>query len=607
MKTKIFTIVLALSVGMLLFSCKKGGFLDSQVEVLSEENVFADSTMTFNFLNNIYWNTGLDIHPYRNTIGGFSGAGPGTSDWNDAFETLSSNATSGFSGQDAFLKGTSTSSNHPLLAMWTLMYKKIRAANKFIANVPNSPISAPRKKVLTAEARFLRAFYYQMLVRYYGGVQLVGNDVSDDFPTYDYKRDTYKDCVDYIAAEYDKAAVDLPDATTIEAINYGRATSGACKAYKARLLVTAASTLFNGSPAASDAAIRPLICYSANYDATLWQKAADACKAVMDLPEYALIVDNATKAGDGFFKLFTSGRKTSEYIFVYNLALAAASASDTNGGLERPFFPWSITARGTGSTTSMNPSQNVVDAFGMANGKLISDASSGYNVLDPYKNRDPRFYNSIIYNQATMTSRSTTALTTINIYTDASNNPVGDGIQPYHTKTGYYTRKMCNDRLPFASLTVARALPMMRLAEMVLGYAEALNELGRIEEAVTEVNKIRNRGGITAGSDNRYGIPAGVTQDQLRTLIRNEYRVEFYGEGHWYYDTRRWKTAENTEKGNLLLAKGKQNPAGSTYPFAYTYENVLSMNFIAPAMYFVPIPLSEVLKSKGLLVQNPGW
>lgn len=608
MKSKILAIAVVASASLLVVSCKKGGSLDPKVEPLTEEKVFADSAMTFNFLNNIYWNTGLDIHPYRNTIGGASGTGPGSSDWNDAFETLSTNAASGYSGQDVFLKGTSNSSSHPLLAMWSLLYRKVRAANKFMANVPKSPISAGRKKTLVAEARFLRAFYYQMLIRFYGGVQLVGDDVSDEFPTYDYKRNSYKECVDYVAAEYDKAATDLPSATALEAINYGRATSGACKALKARLLLTAASPLFNGSPATTDANLLPLICYSANYDAALWQKAADACKAVLDLPDYALVVDNATQPGYGFWKMFTAGRKNTEFIFAYNIALGAASSGsfvENNGNLERAWFPRSIS--NNGGQTYMNPSQNVAEAFGMANGKLIAESGSGFNALDPYKNRDPRFYYSIIYNQATMTSKTTTAQVAINIYSDAAGNRVGDGIESYYTKTGYYTRKMCNDRIPYNSLTVDRSLPIIRLAEMVLGYAEALNELGQTEAAVTELIKIRSRGGVAAGADNRYGIPAGISKDNLRTLIRNEYRVEFYGEGHWFYDTRRWKTAEQTENEALKLIRATQNPAGSTYPFKYQVENRIVTRFLAPAMYFVPIPLSEILKSKDKLLQNPGW
>lgn len=606
MKSKILAIALAVSGTLLVISCKKGGSLDPKVEPLTEEKVFADSAMTFNFLNNIYYNTGLDIHPYRNTIGGATGGGPGSSDWNDSFETLSSNAASGYSGQNVFLSGTANSNSHPLLAMWALLYKKVRAANKFMANVPKSPISAARKKTMIAEARFLRAFYYQMLIRFYGGVQLMGDEVSDDFPTYDYKRNTYKECVDYVASEYDKAAADLPSALTLEAINYGRATSGACKAFKARLLLTAASPLFNGSPASTNASVLPLICYSANYDASLWQKAADACKAVIDLPDYALVVDNATQPGNGFWKLFTSGRKNSEFIFAYNIALGSAtSQSATAGNLERAWFPRSNS--NATDLTYMNPSQNLVEAFGMANGKMISESGSGFNALDPYKNRDPRFYNSIIYNQATMTSKTTTALATINIYSNAAGTRVGDGIEAYYTKTGYYTRKMCNDRIPYNSLTVDRSLPVIRLAEMIMGYAEALNELGQTEAAVVELNKIRSRGGVTAGADNRYGIPAGISKDNLRTLIRNEYRVEFYGEGHWFYDTRRWKTAEQTETGALQLMRATQNATGSPYPFKYEVQNVFTTKFIAPAMYFVPIPLAEILKSKDLLVQNPGW
>lgn len=583
----------AIAMTVMFASCKKGGVLDPKTEPLSEDKVFADSTLTNNFLNSIYATTGMDIVFQRNDLVSNGGA----SDNNGNLDDLSTNNRSGYDGQNAFLKGTSSPSSGPFLATYAAYYKKIRATNKFMNNLPASPLSAAKKKRLNAEAKFLRAFYYQALVRLYGGVQLMGNDASDDFPTYVYKRNTYKECVDYIAAEYDAAALDLPTSLTLDAVDYGRATSGACKALKARLLITAASPLFNGSPVTADAAMRPLVAYSAAYDVSLWKKAADACKAVIDLPEYALVVDNSLPAypGNGFWKMFVNGRKNSEYIFTYNVGKGKA--------LENAWFPRSL---GTVvSATYSNPSENVVKAFGMNNGKAITDPASTYQAANPYVNRDPRFYYSIIYNQAMVSDKNTTVLKPISIYTDrVAGTTTPDGITAYYTRSGYYSRKMCNDRVPFASLSVDRAYPIIRLAEIYLGYAETLNELGQTEQAVTWLNKIRDRAGIFPGGDGRYGIASGIGKDDLRTIIRNEYRVELYQEGHWFYDTRRWRTAEQTESEGVNGTKAYKESNGS---FTYTSFVALPTTFISPQMYFVPIPDSEIRKSKGSLIQNPGW
>ncbi|MGN7989272.1 RagB/SusD family nutrient uptake outer membrane protein [Pedobacter sp. 22226] len=594
MKNRSFIIGMLITI-IAMVSCKKNGLLDPKTEPLSEDKVFADSALTNNFLNNIYAATGMDVVPLRNNLVSNGGA----SDNNGNLDDLSTNNGSGLSGQNVFLTGGSSPSSGPFQATYAAYYQKIRATNKLLNNLPKTPLSSAKKKRLAAEARFLRAFYYQALVRLYGAVQLMGDDASDDFPTYEYKRSTYKQCVDYIAAEYDKAALDLPGSLTLDAVDYGRATSGACKALKARLFITAASPLFNGTPVTATTEQAPLVAYSNTYDVSLWQKAADACKAVIDLPEYALVIDNTLAAypGNGFWKMFTESRKNSEYIYVYNIAKGKT--------LESYWFPRSLGTSPFSGTTLSNPTENIVKAFGMNNGKAITDPSSGYVDTNPYNNRDPRFYYSIIYNQAMVSDKTTTVLKPISIFTDrATGTTSADGITQYYTKTGYYSRKMCNDRLPFSTLNVDRAYPIIRLAEVYLGYAEALNELGQTELAVTWLNKIRDRAGIIPGSDGRYGIPAGITKENLRTIIRNEYRVEFYQEGHWFYDTRRWRTAEQTEKEGVNGTKVYRESNGS---FTYTSFTALTTIFISPQMYFVPIPNAEVLKSKGLLVQNPGW
>ncbi|MBT2562178.1 RagB/SusD family nutrient uptake outer membrane protein [Pedobacter sp. ISL-68] len=588
---KYYYILIAVCCLIALQSCKKGGFLDPKVEPLTEAKVFADSTLTMSFLTDIYAYTGMDIIPDIN-----GGSGLGTII--DSFETMTTNVAAGYSSgpQIPLLTSALTSGNHAFNAYYPAYYKRIRSANIFMKNIPSSTLSAPKKLRVIAEARFLRAWYYFALIRLYGGVQLMGDEVNDDLPNYEYKRDSYKKCIDYIATELDEAAKNLPTSLTLEAADYGRATSGACKALKARVLVTAASPLYNGNPIATDAIIGPLVSYSTTLDQNLWQKAADACKAVLDLPEYALVEDNTIKPGLGFQNMFITSRKNSEYIFAYNVTRGKT--------LELMWFPWSRTTQTV--LTYSNPSENIVKAFGMKDGKPITASSAAlpYSATNPYVNRDPRFDYSIIYNQAVVCNKATTALDKVDIFFNkATNAPSVDGYAALHTRTGYYNRKMCNDSSPFNSLNVDRAYPIIRFAEMVLGYAEALNELGQTENAVSNVIKIRKRAGILAGTDNRYGIPAGISQVDLRALIQNEYRVEFFSEGHWYYDTRRWKTAEVTEAQQVTGTIVTKELNGT---FSYASITVINSAFLK-ANYFAPIPLTEILKGKSLLVQNPGW
>jgi len=137
-----------------------------------------------------------------------------------------------------------------------------------------------------------------------------------------------------------------------------------------------------------------------------------------------------------------------------------------------------------------------------------------------------------------------------------------------------------------------------------MGYAEAMNELnGPTAEVYDIIKAIRRRAGITPGSDGMYGLEPGMSKESMRSIIRNEYEVEFNYEGHWYYDTRRWKTAEVTENvpiQGMMVTKQQDN--------TFTYQAITALNavFLYPKMYFCPLPFDEVNKSSALL-QNPGW
>ncbi|WP_295124918.1 RagB/SusD family nutrient uptake outer membrane protein [uncultured Chitinophaga sp.] len=579
---------LALGGSMLLASCAKKDFLDArQTEALTEDIVFADSAQTLAFLNNAYAFTGQDIIPMRYTF-------IITPTGNDyaSLEDLTTHSVSFYSDPQAtFIQAASTPKNYHSNRYYTTYYAKIRALNQYMKKVGGTPLSPAMQVKTTAEARFLRAFYYAQLVRYYGGVKMVGDTVygiTDDVKVI---RNTFKDCIDYIATECDKAAVDLPNAGEQQPSDYGHITKGMCLALKARMLVHAASPLYNGSPAVDEPGLTPLIAYSASYDANLWKKAADACKAVMDLNQYSLYEDNTTRAGHGFWKVFLL-RKNSEYIYPYMIAAGTA--------LESARFP---VTRSTGGGYS-TPTQNLVEAFGMANGKPITDPSSGYDANNPYNRRDPRFYYSIIHNGATVFYNSTKKMDPVDIYKNAATGVVTyDGLQSYRTRTGYYARKMANDSIA-PGTNQSRVYPIIRYAEILLGYAEALNEFsGATQDVYDQVIAIRKRAGILPGTDNLYGLKNGMTKEEMRAVIRNEREVEFAYEGHWYYDTRRWKTAEVTEN---VPIRGMMVTRQTNGTYTYTSQTVINAVFSKPKMYFSPFSEDEVNKSS-TLIQNPGW
>ncbi len=182
-----------------------------------------------------------------------------------------------------------------------------------------------------------------------------------------------------------------------------------------------------------------------------------------------------------------------------------------------------------------------------------------------------------------------------------------DAFTAANQSTGYYYRKMCNVNIANNGGTnTNRGWPLIRPAEIILNYAEALNELGRTEEAVQQIIKIRTRAGIDAGTNSRYGIPVGISQAAARELICNERRIELACEDHRWDDIRRWKIAMVTN--NAFNKRMDPTRGGTTTPLVFNYQIVESTrrhNF-RPEMYRMPIPDGEIRKVPKL-VQNPGW
>ncbi|MEA5427610.1 RagB/SusD family nutrient uptake outer membrane protein [Arcicella lustrica] len=445
--------------------------------------------------------------------------------------------------------------------IWGRSYRGIRDVNYALSNLDKVPMSATQKNRLKGELKFLRAFRYQDLIRNYGGVVLMKDKVmelGEDLANADiYTKSSIKDCIDYVVAELDEASTLLPRDNGNN-WQLGRATKGAALALKARLLLYAASPLYN----------------SGN-----WQAAAKAAKDVMDMGKYSLYTN-------GYDKLFLTAENNSEIIFerlytqgARHVCLEISNAPNSYGG-------WGGNV----------PLQNMVDAYEMNNGKPITEPTSGYNSQDPYTNRDPRFYMTILYNNASYRTN------TVQSYLPGGKDSK-DGPSNWNTsKTGYYLKKFMNDNLPIDNpWDIAGTQPWIyfRYAEILLNYAEAQNEaVGPDQSVYDAVNAIRKRPSV-----NMPALQTGLTQAQMRDVIRRERQVELAFEEHRYYDVRRWKIANVTENVPAYGIEVVRN--GNT--LTYNKKEALTGRRFEEKHYFLPIPRAEIQASNGKLTQTSGY
>lgn len=591
MLKRCFPVFVLMASALVWSSCRKEGFLAATTTTnLDEKTVFSDSSRTVGFLANIYSNAGFStslsrfVYDNRIVCGGLEAAcdeaEPSHSFSTPATQFATGTVNAGIIGEEPY----------------KTCYSQIRAVNVLLKNISNAPLRQAYKNGMVAEARFLRAWYYAILTEHYGGVPLVGDTMLVYDKPISAKRNMYSDCVDYILSECDAAALVLP--TTQAGLNYGRVSKAACLALKARVLLYAASPLFNGTTLPSEAGgagVDPALVGYPTYDANRWKQAEDAARAVIELGVFTLNTVNnyqTSLPGYGFQGLFPL-RVNTEYIF-------QLMRPNNNSDLENMCLPPSRGSNGNGSF----PYQGLVDAFPMRNGKPITDPSSGYDPNDPYNDRDPRLDYSIIRDQTVLLVRTgngqTNGSAPVNIFV-GNYNGILTGQDAVHqgTITGFYNNKMLDPAAIAGTLSFGsnRVFPLIRYAEVLLNYAEAANEFeGPTANVYTAVEAIRQRAGLDP-----YELPVGLSKDDMRTFIQNERRIELAYEGHRFWDVRRWKIAAQTE---VIQSQGMEvNRNGATV--VYKPFNVTKHNF-RPAMYLWPLPLSETGKSPEL-VQNPGY
>lgn len=472
-----------------------------------------------------------------------------------------------------FTNGQLNATNYPD-NNWANSYTIIRRSNVFLKNIGVVPIPETIMKRQMAEARFLRAFAYFELLKRYGGIPLVGDQIFDLNSDLNIPRNTFAECVDYIAAECDAAMPDLPNGTTVAATEFGRIPSEAAMALKCRLYLYAASPLFNGGGFETNAQLKALTGYP-TFDATRWQRVITIAEALIAKGYYKLPAGTGTTV---YSNVFTTKINT-------DIIWSKQSANST--AIENANAPVGYVAPTT-SNGRNSPTQNFVNAFTNINGTPYTGSTTS---ATQYDGRDPRLKSIIFYNGMPWLGRP------IQTYEGGLDKP--NQAFKTQTKTSYYLRKFMAD---FSTSTTysnqSHNFPYFRFADVLLSYAEALNEVDRVEDAVRQMNLVRARAGITAGVGNRYGVPVGITQDDLRKLIKNERRIELSFEEHRFWDLRRWKMKDE-------LAASLQGLTITQNGASYAVQTVNSMVF-QQKYYHMPIPYSEIIRNNKL-VQNEGY
>jgi len=465
---------------------------------------------------------------------------------------------------------------------------------------------------MTGEVYYLRAGAYYLLTSLFGGVPLITKAYSLE-DSFNVKRNTYPECIDFIVGQLDSAVMYLPISNS--GINEGRATIGAALGLKSKVLLYAASDLHNKmSTYAPGYDHKELIGYVDGNQSERWAKAKAAAKAVIDLNVYSL--NNPDPApgdaiAENFINYFLSRTPTNEDIFVqyFNVKL-----NEDWFGYQPALFYGPNGYHGWGGNA---PLGDMVDAYEMKDGSKF-DWNNPAHKSSPYTNRDARFYATILYDGVSWSPRPSDVkaidpwnkLQTGNVVKPngdvlviGADNGLVDNWGPF---TGYFLRKYIDPAIDLTANNQDVPFRHMRYAEILMNYAEACIELGQDDEARTYINMIRKRAGQP---------PVTESGDGLRKRYRNERRVEFAFENQYFWDMRRWVEGPSayhavhrvvinhvtTENATTYL-----KPDGTNWGTATYTPEVMETFAWSDKAYFFPIMRTELNKNPNL-IQNPGY
>jgi hypothetical protein len=505
---------------------------------------------------------------------------------------------------------------------WDNAYLGIRRVNIFLENVDKSVIiddvSDPTRQFdrtySKGQAFYWRAWLQFDLLRKYGPFPILTKSIQEGEDPF-IPRNTLDECFNQIIADCDSAIDRLP--LLWDDNNWHRVNKTVAQTLKSRACLYYASPLYQGDFETYGSAANTI------GDVERWKKAITATRdAINENSFYSLMP--VTKFNRPYAAVNTYNNQVS---LIRNLSQkemiwGSGTTTQLSSWWERYNLPTGV----EGCDGFTNPTQEMVDAFEVvpltaSTGKPVAGQpavafnwSNPVHAANPYANRDPRFYASINYNGSLWGNSSTKAYY-VDTYTGGVHrNP----LNPNSTKTGYYYRKWLSEDF-YAYVTgsyssASRSRIEFRFAELLLNYAEAMNEVYG-PYGVDPAGPLRVTGSSAWDAINliraRVAMPnlqtAGLTKDQMRDKIKHERQVELCFEGHRFYDLRRWK--EGNKLGDPIHGVKitgsvfvNNRPTVFTYAVEPVEDRVWSDN-----MYWFPVPYSEIVKYEGKLKQNPGW
>lgn len=474
------------------------------------------------------------------------------------------------------------SSTNLINDQWSDYYKMIRSANSFLENYDLESLERfkwdlgyqdnilPKAKMYPYEIRFLRAFYYFELAKYYGDVPLITKTLTAEEANA-VKRTSFSGVIQFVVDECNEVVNHLPVTHSITSNGTGflgetgRATKGAAMALKARALLYAASPLHNPGN-----------------DKSKWKAAAKAALDIIQSGTYSLDNINSDKMYDS-----NGGNET-----LKSKQLIFERRNNASNSFEANNLPYGYLGAKGGNT----PTQNLVDCYeidvdGKGNWKKF-DWNNPVHVANMYKNRDPRFYKNVLFDGASFNNSGATQKIETFI---GGVNAIGEGA----TLTGYYLRKYMNETTTQTTVNAVEKehhYVLFRYAEVLLNYAEAAYEAF---ENGNSIDSELTLSAINALNQVRSAANVSVVTAVDQQFIRDERRRELAFEGHRFWDIRRWKTGD-VVKSIYGISITKNNGT-----LSYS-KNKIQERVWDDRMYLYPINKNETFINPGL-GQNSGW
>lgn len=520
-------------------------------------------------------------------------------------------------------------------------YKGIRECNIFMQNVDRCSDPIVTKDELAkwkVQSRFARAYYYFLMMRIYGPVFLLGDELLDFSATTEelYRpRNTWDECVNYVVSEMEACVNDPAMLDQYPSAEYGLATKGACQAVIARLKLYSARDLFNGNTLYSSVKnpvtpdfpeLSGVNLFPQQYDANKWLEAAKAAKLLIDNPLYKLYRSDDNDPYKNYYGI-TQVDWNSELIWTTGYKGRYIVGSHT--------VPTGISGNAFGG---VGPVQQQVDAYAMDNGRYpitgyngknpIIDKASGYsenefeltnweypawggagayNLTAPnmYKKREPRFYINVFFGGSKWAHGG--SMTKISFAKGGNGNKSHDYPKPGYLINRFYDHTLNSANGQWGNIV----FPTFRLAEMYLNFIESVLECkkrnvslpsGYESEAMALWADLRDRAGLDPIAD----VYPNASTEELIELCRKERRVELTFENHRYFDTRTWMISKEVDGGPFYGMNTQYPGSGDETPDGFWERTVFETRVFEDNHYLYPFSQRELDRNK-LLTQNYGW